>query len=200
MGRENTQRSVKQLLPFGVEHLISWGTAAGISQSVREGDLLIPDSVIISGNKYATNKMFNNELLRLLPAGLRWHKGMLYNADELLDTVESKLEIFASTRCLGADMESGALAEAAVENDISFSVIRAVSDPVGQQLPRALKQGFTVNGDFAVNEFVKYVLTNPSDWWAAFSLARNFIKARKTLNIVARVLKDQEWTQPASLN
>ena len=194
IGPDNTLRSVNQLLALGVDHLISWGTAAGLSPSVAAGDLMMPDAVMVSKEKFATNHEFNNRVLKQISPGLRWHKGLCYATKELLDSVESKQEIFATTRCIGADMESGAVAKAATENNIPFTVIRSVSDPVYMPLPKAVAKGFNQEGDLMIKDLAKLVISSPGDWTATFKLARNFKKARKTLNIVAKVLKDQTWT------
>ena len=191
MGWHNTFHSVKQLLALGVDQLIGWGTAAGLSPAVAAGDLIIPDAVIISEYKYSTHHEFNNEILKHIAPGLRWHKGLIYGAEEILDSVESKQEIFAKTRCIGADMESGALAQTATENNVPFTVIRAVSDPVYQSIPKSVELGMTEDGGFNTKKFIRAMSSRPHDWLPTVKLARNFKKARKTLNIVAKVIKDQ---------
>ena len=191
MGWHNTVHSVKQLLALGVDQLIGWGTAAGLSPAVAAGDLIMPDAVIISEQKYSTHHEFNNKILKQIAQGLRWHKGLLYGAEAVLDTIESKQEIFARTRCIGADMESGALAQAATENNIPFTVVRAVSDPVYQSIPKSVELGLGQDGDFNTKQFIKAMSTRPHDWIPTVKLARNFKKARKTLNIVAKVIKEQ---------
>lgn len=194
VGRANTERAVQQMLSFGVDQLIGWGTAAGLSPAALEGDLLIPDAVIIENKRYPTNQKFNVDFLRVVPKKIRWHKGLIYATDNFLDSIESKQELFAKTRCLGADMESGALAMVATENNTPFSVIRTVSDPVSMGLPKSVLAGFSTSGDFLTNNFIKSLLSRPADWIATIKLAKNFKKAQKTLNIVAQILKDQEWT------
>ena len=191
MGWHNTFQSAKQLLAFGVDQLIGWGTAAGLSPTVAAGDLIIPDAVIISEEKYSTHHEFNNKILKHIAPGLRWHKGLIYGANEVLDSVESKQEIFAKTRCIGADMESGALAQAAIENKVPFTIIRAVSDPVYQSIPKSVEIGLEEDGGFNTKKFIKAISSRPQDWLPMVKLARNFKKARKTLNIVAEVIKDQ---------
>ena len=193
IGQSNTLRAVNQLLSFGVDHLIGWGTTAGLSPTAIEGDLLIPDAIMIGDKKYPTDQTFNVKILSHLPKGVRWHKGLIYASNDILGSVESKQELFARSHCLGADMESGVLAEAAAERKIPFNVIRSVSDPVNLGLPTPVMDSISESGDFILPSFIQSALLNPGDWGGIIKLARNFRKAQKSLNIVAEILKEGTW-------
>ena len=189
VGRERTRLAAKLLISQKVELLISWGSAAGLSPKVAGGDLIIPRSVKVDDKIYNTHGLFNNELLAQIPGGVRVHQGPICESSNLLSSVESKKQLFESNQCLAADMESGALAELANEKNIPFSVIRTVSDPVNLKLPRAVLAGMGPNGQFQMRNFLKIALVHPWEWWSIIKLAWNFKKARKTLIIVAQLLK-----------
>jgi adenosylhomocysteine nucleosidase len=189
VGRERTRLATQILISHEVELLISWGSAAGLSPKVAGGDLMIPDSVKVNEKLYSTYSSFNNELLSQIPKGVPVHQGSICETGNLLVSVESKRKLFENSQCLAADMESGALAELAAENNIPFSVIRAVSDPDNMKLPKAVLAGMGTDGQFQVGNFLKTALMHPMEWWSIIKLARNFKKAQKTLNIVAQLLK-----------
>jgi adenosylhomocysteine nucleosidase len=189
VGRENTQRAAQLLISKDVEVLISWGSAAGLSPEVAGGDLLIPRSVKVHDKTYHTHGSFNNELLNQISPGIPVHQGSICESARLLTSVENKKQLFESSQCLAADMESGALAELAAEKNIPFSVIRAVSDPVNMKLSKAVLAGIGQDGKFKLASFVKTALISPWEWVSIIKLAWNFKKAQKTLNIVAKILK-----------
>lgn len=189
VGREKTRLAAQLLISQEVDLLISWGSAAGLSPEVTGGDLMIPKSVKLSDKIYTTHGSFNNELLAQIPSGVRVHQGPICESRKLLVSVESKKKLFEGSQCLAADMESAYLAELADARNIPFSVIRTVTDPANMKLPKAVLAGMGPDGQFQMGNFLKMALILPWEWWPIIKLSRNFKKARKTLNIVAQLLK-----------
>jgi len=189
VGSTKTKKAAQQLLSLGVEFLISWGSAAGLSPNLSGGDLILPHLVKSPAGTFAADNSFYKRLLSEIPKDLPIHHGSIYHTEELLDSIESKTNIFSTTRCLAADMESAALAALASEKNIPFAVVRAISDPANLKLPKALLQTPPIGSRFDTWKFLKKAILFPTEWFLILKLARNFQKARKTLNIGATSLK-----------
>jgi hypothetical protein len=173
--------------------VISWGSAAGLSNAVEAGDLLIPEAIYVGNQVIHTNHGFNHLLVSHLPQTIRVHQYPLTECKGVLASVEDKKNLYETTRCVAADMESGALAQMAEKHQVPFAVIRSVVDEADMPLPSALLQGFG-KGGFDLPAFLGNALINPSDWPLITKLAMNFKKVKKTLNIVSDIIKTNSNT------
>ena len=129
VGSAKTKKAAQQLLSLGVELLISWGSAAGLSPSLSGGDLILPHLVKSPTGTFTAHDPFYKLLLSEIPKDLPFYQGPIYQTEEILDSIDSKTKLFSTTGCLAADMESATLAELASDKHIPFAVVRAISDP-----------------------------------------------------------------------
>jgi adenosylhomocysteine nucleosidase len=189
VGSAKTKKAAQQLLSLGVELLISWGSAAGLSPDLSGGDLILPHLVKSPTGTFTAHDSFYKLLLSEIPKDLPFHQGPICQTEEILDSIDSKTKLFSTTRCLAADMESAALAELASYKHIPFAVVRAISDPANLKLPKALLQTLMIGSEFNTWKFLKKAILFPNEWFLILKLAKNFQKARKTLNIGAASLK-----------
>ena len=190
IGVEKTRNAVKKLISYEIELLISWGSAAGISREVAAGDLLLPSSLVDGDKIYNTHSPFNDRIKKELSGKVSIKQQPMCYSGGLLDSVESKKQLYRNTQCVAADMESLAMAKVADELGIRFSVIRAVSDTCDMRLPRSVLKNIDTNEGINIWNFIKTALFNPRDWVLIIKLVRSFSKAQKTLNIVAPLVKD----------
>lgn len=188
IGRDRTHQGFEQLLDQNVGLLISWGSAAGLFQGINAGDLLIPESVKIERRVYNTSGLFNQKIISNLPQSIILHQGPIVETRNILASVKDKEQLFESSGCKAADMESGVLAQLATENNIPFSVIRSVSDAVDLALPASLLGSFR-NGTFQPLTLMTKALTKPGDWISIIKLISGFKRAKKTLQIAGEVIK-----------
>ena len=189
VGSTKTKKAAQQLLSLGAELLISWGSAAGLSPNISGGDLILPHLVKSPAGTFTAHDPFYKLLLSKMPKDLSFHQGPLYHTEGLLYSIDSKTALFSTTRCLAADMESAALAVLASHKNVPFAVVRAISDPVNLELPKALLQTPIIGSGFDTWKFLKKAILIPNEWLLILQLARNFKKAQKTLNIGAASLK-----------
>jgi adenosylhomocysteine nucleosidase len=188
IGRNHTKIGVEQLVTQRVGLMISWGSAAGLFPGLKAGDLLIPESVKANQRVFQTAGKFNEKIISHLPGSVNLHRGPMVETRQILATMEDKKSLFESSGCRAADMESGALAELAGENNIPFSVIRSVSDPVELALPESLLNSFK-DGAFQPLALLANSLPKPGDWISIAKLMTGFSKARKTLITAGEVVK-----------
>ena len=85
---KNATKAVEILAPK-VSHLISWGTAAGLSRHLKPGDLLLPD-LIMDKNRtaYKTDPDFKNKIVALLPSDFSYESGLLCESTNILKEVK----------------------------------------------------------------------------------------------------------------
>ena len=195
IGRDQTGLGFEHLIRHGAQWLISWGSAAGLFPGLNAGDLLIPESIRIEHREFETSNPYNQRIISGLPHSITLHRGPMVETRKILATVEDKKQLFAISGCKAADMESGALAQLATENNIPFSVVRAVSDPVDLVLPGSLLGSF-VHGTFQPLTLMSRAITKPDDWVAIAKLMSGFKKAKKTLRVVGELIKthSDKWT------
>lgn len=188
IGRNHTKIGFEQLMTHGVDLMISWGSAAGLYPELKAGDLLIPDDVKTSQRVFRAATNFNQKIISHLPGSVNLHRGSMVETRQILATMEDKKRLFEASGCRAADMESGALAELACENNMPFSVIRSVSDPVDLALPESLLNSFK-DGVFQPLSLIFNSLPKPGDWISIAKLMSGFKKARKTLTMAGKAVK-----------
>ncbi len=190
IGEKNTRTGFKELCKHQVELFVSWGTAAGLSPQAQAGDLVLPDYVVANGQKYGTCNSFNEKLISHLPDTVNLHRQAIAETNKVLASVADKKQLFSTSDCLAADMESGTLAALATENELPFTAIRSISDSAESPLPKALLASFD-QGAFQLRTFLTKAFLSPGEWWGITKMARDFKKARKTMIIAGEIIKTQ---------
>ena len=195
IGREKTQKGFEKLLDYRVDLMVSWGSAAGLSHEVAAGDLLLPLSVKVNDRYITTDGTFNQKMSSLIPEIIRVHQGAIMETKQVLASDHSKQQLFETSKCLAADMESGTLATLASHHHIPFSVIRAVSDTATTTLPKTLLSSFQ-NGEFKLKTFMVKAMFSPEEWISIANLMADFKKAQKSLIIAGNLLTKYgaQWT------
>lgn len=193
IGQKNTHSGVAQLVQQPVDLLISWGSAAGLRPDLAAGDLLVPQFIKVENRQLPTSDSFNKLLISKLPHTMNIHYGPVSECKRILANQKDKANLFQSSGCIAADMESGLLARRATELNIPFAVIRSVSDPADMSLPKALTGSFQ-NEIFQPWNFFSKALLNPAEWLLITKLMSNFKKAKKSLIIAGSIIKAYSGT------
>jgi adenosylhomocysteine nucleosidase len=181
VGEENAKNAVT-VLASKVTHLISWGTAAGLSKKLKAGDLLLPN-FIASKNKtsFKTDVKFNEKLAQLLPNNILIENGLISESTSIL-TTEKEKEIFQKqTNAVACDMESASIAKLAKTYKIPFNAIRFVTDDFATCIPKTVNLSIDKNGNFSISKFLYHIILNPKDIKHVIVLAKNFNKAKKSM-------------------
>ena len=119
--------------------LVSFGLAGGLDPALTPGALVVPAAVIMAdGRALAAAPGWCAAIrqdLRFSPS-----EGDVAASGLPVTTAAAKARLYAASGAAIVDMESAAVAEAAVAAGIPFLVIRAVCDPATRSVPEALTQ------------------------------------------------------------
>ena len=188
VGITNARNAVEVLAPK-VSHLISWGTAAGLSRHLQPGDLLLPDLIKDKyGKEYTTDLNFKKQLIALFPVDLSYESGLLCESTDILKEVEEKEEYGKKYSAMGCDMESAAIAKLAGKKGISFNALRFISDDYSTRIPKSVYLSINEEGDFIIAKLLLQLLLNPRDIFQVIRLSKNFSKAKKTMLKLKKIL------------
>jgi nucleoside phosphorylase len=188
VGQKNAINAVDILAPK-VTHLISWGTAAGLSEMLKPGDLLLPDLILDnSEKKYSTDALFNERLIKSLPNELFFERGLLCESVDILTNKEDKRTLHEKSNAFACDMESATIAKLAHQKGIPFNAIRVVTDDYQTSIPKSVYSSINKKGDFSPLKFLGNIVLNPLEIGQVNQLAKNFAKAKGTMQILKEIL------------
>lgn len=189
-GIDNAGKAAEQLISKGVTHLISWGCAAALDDSLKPGDLTLADTLIGSDK---TRIDLNSPWHRLTAAHLQSsdidvHNGRLAESAQIVSTSKDKKQLQSKTGAIALDMESVAIAKVAQHKNLPFLAIRAIVDPVHMNLPGAVSHSLNDQGDVVLGKLLLFLLTHPVELPGLIKLGFYFKKAKSKLEIVAQQL------------
>lgn len=188
VGTKNATNAVNELAPK-VSHIISWGSAAGLSKILKPGDLILPDLILDeNGAEYVTDSKFNDRMIKLFPKELSFHVGAICESINILKEVEEKREFAKKYHAIACDMESATIAKLATLKGISFSALRVISDDYNTNIPKSVYLSINKDGDFSMGKFLFQLLANPKEIIQVIRLGKNFSKTKKTMLKLKKVL------------
>ena len=132
--QDRAQEIVGFLIEKGVNRLISFGLAAGLSPDIEAGDLLLGATVVSNKGAWEADDVWNTRFVECLPC---YQCAPIWGSDVLLTTAKDKIGCGIRSGCLAADMESHIVAQAAAQARIPFNIIRAICDPSPMDMPPA---------------------------------------------------------------
>lgn len=176
----------RALLEHGARALVSLGVAGGLCDSLRAGDLLLPERVLdAAGDLYAVDPGWRAALSERLAGAAREHAGLLVESAKVVVDPPAKRALGALHGALAVDMESGAIAAAARAAGVPLLVVRAVSDPCARALcPAALC--VDRDGRLRKRAFLRSLARDPRQVWDLLALRSEFHAAQRTLRAVWR--------------
>lgn len=157
----------------GAEHLVSVGLAGSLSPHLQPGDLALPHTVIT-----ADGVAFKAAPLKSVSAK---SYGVLFGSDTVITTAAAKAKIAATFEAAVVDMESHAVARAALEKGLRFSVIRAVADGAGQALPPSTEGAVREDGSVDTMQTLAKLVRRPFDLPELIAVGQQAARGTKTL-------------------
>ncbi len=188
-GVVNARLAAELLINHGARSLISWGCTAGLVEKLVPGDLLLSQECIAADKSVIQNSsdwLYNVEA-KLSPHVKIVH-GRLAESLWLVATTLEKKAVNEVTNAIALDMESVAIAKVAKEYDLPFLIIRAIADPVGMNLPKAISVALNEQGVINLQKLLIYLFTHPAELPGLIKLGLHFNAAQKTLRLVAKQL------------
>lgn len=194
-GTNNARASAELLIMKGAARLISWGCAAGLSASVKPGDLIVADHLIdADASKIAVNPEWRRYTVNILQQQAGENPGFvvggsLAESKMLIETSHEKKQLHSLTGAVALDMESAAIARIAGNHNLGFLSIRAIADPVTMNLPKAIAYSMNDQGDIMLSKLLLFLALHPLELSGLIQLGQHFNKAKRSLKKVAGLLE-----------
>ena len=171
---DGARRAAERLLARGASGLISFGLAAGLAPELAPGAVVVPRRVRVADATFTTDSALNAALGGATPHDL------LHSERVVVDAAD-KRRLHLASRCAALDMESGAVARAALAEARPFAVLRAVCDPAQRSLPPAVLVATTPDGRIALGQLLRSLGRRPEQIAALLRLAVDAHLARRAL-------------------
>lgn len=184
MGENAARQAAKNLLENGATALVSFGVAGALGSSLRSGDLVLPGAIFVNGETLPVTIDWRDQLKRLLPVELTVVGGTLAASKKVVSTEIAKRELAKVTGACAVDMESGAIAEVAMNAGIPFITIRAITDPIEFSPPEALLSAVYPDGSVNAMRLISLVLQRSVGIGTLMRLGRGMRAASDTLSAV----------------
>jgi len=189
MGAKQAQAAAEVLIAKKASALLSWGSAGALHSKLSPGNLILPKIVIYPQKGiFSTDDGWHNRLLSRLATQFEISTEPLAQSLTVLRSREEKLDFVKQNEALAVDMESGSVAEVAVKANLPFMAIRAIADPLEQDIPHSVLRAVNESGRFRPFHLLGSLARRPADFLILNRLRRNFIAARKTLSTVAQLV------------
>ena len=191
MGAKQAQVAAEVLIGENASALLSWGSAGALHSKLSPGNLILP-KIVIHPHKgiFSTDDGWHNRLLTRLANQLEVFTDPLAQSLSALKSREEKLYFVKQNQALAVDMESASVAEAAVKASLPFMAIRAIADPLEQNIPASVLRAIDESGRFHPFHLLGSLARRPADFLILNQLRRNFTAARTTLTTVAQLVRD----------
>lgn len=187
-GPNNARKAAQMLLAEGAERLMSWGCAAALDEHLQPGKLTLPDRLITADlETIDIQSSWLDELQRLLSPLNPITNAGLAESKTLISTAEDKRLLSHKTGAVALDMESIAIAKAARAHRIDFAAVRAIADPAGMNLPKAVEHSLNPDGDVEINKLLSYLIRHPLELTGLIRLGLHFHASKKTLRQAATI-------------
>ena len=191
MGAKQAQVAAEVLIGKNASALLSWGSAGALHSKLSPGNLILPKIVIYpQKGSFSTDDGWHNRLLTRLANQLEVFTDPLAQSLSALKSREEKLDFVKQNQALAVDMESASLAKAAVKASLPFIAIRAIADPLEQNIPASVLRAIDESGRFHPFHLLGSLARRPADFLILNQLRRNFTAARTTLTTVAQLVRD----------
>jgi adenosylhomocysteine nucleosidase len=193
-GPINAQSAAELLVTKGATRLMSWGCAAALSASLKQGDLILADHLIdVDGCRDAKccvstdwQSYTKNRLAKFIVV----HSGGLAESIGIVSSSKDKKQLHSITDAVALDMESIAIAKVASRYNLPFLTIRAIVDPVNMNLPLAVSHSLNDRGEIVLGKLLLFIFLHPAELPGLIKLGLHFNAAKKTLKLVAKHLDE----------
>jgi adenosylhomocysteine nucleosidase len=187
VGAAAAARACATLLADRATALVSWGTAAGLTDTLASG------SVVIAGSDAWVDRL----LPRLSGVAVR---GAIACPATVLRTAVEKRALGAATGAVVADMETDAVSRAARAAGVPWLAVRAVADTVDVGVPASVLRAIDGEGRVRYGRLGAALLARPGDVAALPRVARGFSAALRALRGVAALAGSELcFLEPASV-
>lgn len=149
--------------------LVSAGLAGALIRSLKVGSIVLPNLIVdaASGTEYRCN--VGGEVIG---------GGVLVSNFEIAGRA-AKSELVECFHALVVDMEAAGVAKVAMEQDLRFRCVKAISDELEFDLPPLNR--FVTDGAVQIRKLMRWIAVRPQYWPAMIALGRNSRRATRAL-------------------
>lgn len=185
MGNEAARQAAAGLRDRGVSALMSFGVAGALDETLRPGDLVLPERIHVEYS-HPVALEWRARIMQHLPKHVKVAGGTLATSQQILTSEAEKREFSAKNGACAVDMESGAIAEIAANAGIPFVAVRAITDPLEFSPPPTLMNAVYPDGSVNILHLLTLILCRSVDVSTLLRLAPSMRAACATLLSVVK--------------
>lgn len=187
MGITAAAAGARALLGAGATALVSWGMAGGLDPALAAGSIFLPSEIIaLGGESIMTARHWRDRLSVAIAALSPVAHGKLLTSGRAIASVADKADLFRDTGAAAVDMESLAVAQAAMRRQLPFIAVRVIVDSAADALPPVVSAAADSAGQLRLWHLMGALLRAPRQLGAVIRLARCYRVAGRGLAAVAR--------------
>ncbi len=175
---------VDELIALGVDGILSFGSAGGLSPDLEPGDLIVGREIVDDAGK---SWVCDSNWTTHLEQALEIQGSTVFGSDGLVN-IPAKHRIFDQTQAAIVDMESHIVAKKASEKGIPFAILRSVVDPRDFEIPRWIADSVRPNGTISYLPIISGMCIFPWHIGRLASLGGYNKRAMESLGSAVRVL------------
>lgn len=189
-GQARAHSAARSLLDVGATALLSFGVAGGCNPVLPSGTVILSTGVrdIVDGGQgdlLYTNREWQRRIKSRLLGCVLVEEAMIASAAVPVTGAADKRLLHTELNAAAVDMESAAIAHAAIEAGVPFMALRAILDTADTTLPPAALAGLGPDGNPRVAEVIRALGRRPQDLPALIRLGVANTKARRALERAA---------------
>lgn len=167
IGAEAARRAAEAaVVKYSPEIIISAGIAGALVPELHVGETIFPALVIDSQDGSRHETAIKNAPVANTPLG----RTTVVSSPQITG-IAQKQQLAKSYGAQAVDMESAAVARAAMIHNLRFLAIKSISDEYDFEMPEMSQ--FVRDGEFQEKRFALYVALRPWLWLPVLRLARN---------------------------
>lgn len=188
MGEQAASHAAKILADSGVNILVSWGTAGGLSSDHTAGEVLFPCKSVTTSMKKSLLTEPMQEVVRQLVNDFPWLNlcQSIVSVDTILNTSTEKQAFYKASSSVLVDMETAAISYVADKNRLPCVAVRVIFDDAHFIIPRPFLDMTNEFGEIDTIVIMKLLLKRQVGWKAIFRLWRRHQLASRRMCKVAR--------------
>lgn len=188
IGHKNARLAAMSLIEKGATSLLSWGCAGGLNASLPPGCLILPKKILSYDQTcFPVDAPWHERICNRLKGYMDLKTGPLIQGQDVLSSLGEKTTLFKQCGALAVDMESAAVAQVALQAQIPFIAIRAISDPADINIPSTALTAIDELGGLRPLLLLKGLARHPDEIFPLIRLGRYFRAAIITLETVLRL-------------
>lgn len=147
-------------IPGTCSAILSFGLCGGLVQGLKIGECMIADKLVTPKNLYTPDPTWRRRMMSKTKTTecIWWSSGDFNTAN----TPKERDDLHQKTGASVIDDESMQVAEFATQRNISFAILRTVSDGTDDLIPDAARNALKADGTTDIWSVLRSVLRNPT--------------------------------------